>query len=853
MKENVIKIALAGLLHDIGKLVQGCLPLSAEYRNNNADLYQPFKDGHHTHIHALYTAAFIEQFADKLPPQLNSADWGNGDILLNLAAKHHRPETPMQWIVTMADRISSGLDRAMLNSGDAIHFKDFKKTRLLPLFEKLGRETKGDSLAAHDWMYPLAPLRADTVFPVRKTRAGQAEADKEYQDLFDIFTEHLAKLRHRDSDIGLWLDHFDSLLKTCLAFVPAARAGKIVPDVSLYDHCRTTAGIASALYLYHLQTDTLQEQKIQDRAEKKFLLVTGDFYGIQKFIFASGGDVRKYRSKLLRGRSFAVSLFSELAADLLCDKIGLSSLSILFNAAGKFTLLAPNTEQARQAVQEVETSINDWLIDIAYGEASLGLAMTEACPEQFQAGEYGELHDRHMDAVHEKKELKINLEQYSGPVPGYQDSFNRGTGGLCGLCGKRPATEEASSDRTVLGISTVDACPVCRDHVLLGSFIVRNKWLAILDTPDTPSGQGLLAPIFARYQIAFTGPEAAMPSGRIRRLWQVNINEDGTLFSEVTMRPLNGYIPLYAAGDIAHPLLCDTDGDQSEEIREGAPKTFNHLARLARHGQESGGAPAGTEALGILKADVDNLALLMGCGLPEDQYTVTRLATLSRQLDGFFSIYLPMLLKNNPRFNNVYTVFAGGDDLFLIGPWNTVSSLALYLRQQFHRYVCENTGITFSAGITVHKPGVPVDRMALSAEVALEEAKQKPGKDSVSMFGQTVGWNDFAALLDKQQTMHKWLELGYISPAMMYRFNHLIELAGREKHVLAHQQVYMDDLDAMKWRAMFHYSVARNAAPGQKKDRRKEAMDEVLQMGAWMEQYGAATRIPLWHLLYDRR
>lgn len=34
----------------------------------------------------------------------------------------------------------------------------------------------------------------------------------------------------------------------------------------------------------------------------------------------------------------------------------------------------------------------------------------------------------------------------------------------------------------------------------------------------------------------------------------------------------------------------------------------------------------------------------------------------------FFVVYLPHLLKTHPDFRDVYTVFAGGDDLFLIGP-----------------------------------------------------------------------------------------------------------------------------------------------------------------------------------------
>lgn len=121
--------------------------------------------------------------------------------------------------------------------------------------------------------------------------------------------------------------------------IPAARVGDVVHDVSLYDHSRTTAAFAAALYLYHQATDSLNETAIRKGETEKFLLVSGDFYGIQDFIFSASGERQTHRSKILRGRSFAVSLFSELAADMLCRELGLPSSAVVLNAAGKFHLI----------------------------------------------------------------------------------------------------------------------------------------------------------------------------------------------------------------------------------------------------------------------------------------------------------------------------------------------------------------------------------------------------------------------------------------------------------------------------------------------------------------------------------
>jgi CRISPR-associated protein Csm1 len=840
MGQTVLKIALAGLLHDVGKFAQGNIDISRQYANDNADQYQPFKNNRHTHIHALYTAAFIEHFADRLPRQFNQPGWGEGDSFVNLAAGHHKPETALQWLIAQADRISSGLDRASFEQGETIAFRDFKRTRLLPLFEGLGADKiqhyqkRGD----YRYRYPLAPLSAGIIFPLKQDEKNiKEEPEKEYRLLFETFTERLARLQNREDDIELWASHFDSLFLTCTALLPAARVGDVIHDVSLYDHCRTTAAFASALYSYHKDHSSLDVAAISDNTPQKFLLVTGDFYGIQDFIFSTGGEIKKFRSKILRGRSFAVSLFSELAADMLCRSLGLSFLSIVFNAAGKFTLIAPNTAKSRQAILDTEEELNEWLFQISCGQAALGIATTPSSPSEYYSGQYVNLYDRHLRDVQKRKLEKIKLEKYSGVMKSYLSSFDHG---LCALCGKRAATVEAINDKHILGSDKVTSCSVCRDHVMLGTWLVKSKRLMITASREpSNSPRELLQPLFARYQLCFLN-DNHQPQRQPLKVWQVSANEDGSMLSDITIRPLNGYIPLYRKEEAL------------EGLREGEPKTFNHIALGAKTAVEGGGEK-GTEALGILKADVDNLGSLMGCGLSEARFTISRLATLSRQLDAFFSLYLPNLLAGRQEYSDVYTVFAGGDDLFLIGPWNTVASLADHLNKRFEEYVCANSGITFSAGISVQKPHTPVDKLALAAESALEQSKAVNDKNSVTMFGQTVPWQSFRALLQNRLEMQSWLEKKYISSGMMYRFNQFISLSGRLKLAMAQDKVNLEDLDALKWRAMFSYSTQRNINPALKGDQRQRAVDEINLMAKWIEEYGTALRIPLWHLLYNRR
>jgi CRISPR-associated protein Csm1 len=212
------------------------------------------------------------------------------------------------------------------------------------------------------------------------------------------------------------------------------------------------------------------------------------------------------------------------------------------------------------------------------------------------------------------------------------------------------------------------------------------------------------------------------------------------------------------------------------------PKTLNDIASAALKKKEDR-KTRGLEALGILKADVDDLGLIMACGLRKNLYTISRMAALSRQMNNFFAMYLPWLLQTDSRFNNIYTVFAGGDDLLLIGPWDRIIELAKEIEKKFKAYVCHNKDIHFSAGITLHKPHTPVNVLARAAESALKEAKDK-GKARVTIFDQTVTWKELGLLENIKNEIIQWLDDEWISRVFLYKINYFIEMVQTEKILL---------------------------------------------------------------------
>ena len=184
--------------------------------------------------------------------------------------------------------------------------------------------------------------------PRRLETGDQAKAQAEYRALWDAFVQALAEIpaSHR-ARLDLWLDHFETLWLTFTHAIPSATAFGVKPEVSLYDHSKAVAALAVALWRYHHErgddpaTVAAAQRDRSDWDEQKLLLIQGDLFGIQEFIFASGGETQRRAAKLLRGRSFYVGLLTECAAMRVLDALALPPTSQIINAAGKFLIVAP--------------------------------------------------------------------------------------------------------------------------------------------------------------------------------------------------------------------------------------------------------------------------------------------------------------------------------------------------------------------------------------------------------------------------------------------------------------------------------------------------------------------------------
>ena len=876
------RMALAAYLHDLGKFAERARIAEAETKDEDGNrridlhkqLYCPQFDGRYTHVHAAYTAIGIDLLEPWLPelvgtevtPFVAWKDPETDDSLINAAARHHRPETYLQWIIATADRVASGFEREAFehyNRADeeTETGRDHYTARLLTLFEQIRLDGQGPtSKAGFRYRYPLRPMSANALFPKpasecepSQRKAGQAE----YADLWKGFLDDVQRIpaSHRDN-WSLWLDHFDALWATYTHAIPAATAGGVRPEVSLYDHARTAAALATALWRYHDDRGDDPRAVARAQAERadwddnKFLLILGDFFGIQEFIFATGGETQKNAARLLRGRSFQVSLLTECAALRILDTLGLPPTSQVINAAGKLLIVAPATSESEAALSRLQQEFDDWFMAQTYGAAGIGLTWEPASCNDFLVREgdtppFGRLIGRLFARMDTMKNQRLGLCREAAPASVMSDFWERFDPalGVCAVDGRTPAAEplDKSPDRHVSSLAA--------DQIRIG------KWLAhhdrLLVTTEPLAGADSLALDLLGYRITFTDEAAASGHfgklarrGVLRRAWDYALPESAgeTLFRGYAWRHINAHVPLFGEPTPVDRLRYRKLAEETPDPR--APKTFEHIALDDLYPDERGEL-LGSEGLMTIKGDVDNLGLIFEAGLARPSFA--KWASLSRQMNAFFAVVLPSLCRK--EYPDTYTVFAGGDDFFLIGPWYRTLALARTMRRLFDDYVAANPDLHFSAGLVMSKPGLPVRQLGELAEEALEAAKTRPDKNAVTVFGETTVWDEFEHLWNVYESIEEASAAHGLATGYLYRLQTLAAMADNL------QSAEADARNAI-WYSWFSYRTWRmlERVPGLSRAERERRMEELSKiLMEPIRDYGNRFRIPLFTYLYRHR
>ena len=660
--------------------------------------------------------------------------------------------------------------------------------------------------------YPPGPVNANNPFPRSipsvKVTDWKPDADEMVQLHADAWRAFLADVQKLpDISTKALIETFQAVMEKHTSRVASA-SYKSVPDISLYDHSRSVAAFAAC------------KDGAGHDAEKPFLAIQGDVSGIQQFIYklaAPDEDGTKRTAKRLRGRSFYVWLLTETVATLYLRRLQLYRTNLIFGSGGHFLILAPNTESNRKICTELEKEVNKWLYKLLKGD--LGLVIAKKAFNSEAVRDFAGLIDRMGRKVALEKRRKFR--SVLGPSffeprsePGKKDS--------CPVC---QADFQKNTDRI---------CPICLSHVDLGKQIVSAQWLVRLEG-QAPEGEWLKD--FAEFDTYWALSEDEnklygllneLDPAAVSHLVAYRLNDTNFLIDKL--------VKLVEDKGLSATFGYRFLGNYAPQDNEG-PKDFEELAKM-----DSENYPL----LGIVRMDVDWLGLVFGMGL-RDRKSLSRLSTLSREMDLFFQGYINKLACEH----GMYVTYSGGDDLFMVGSWVNALSFAQAVRENFKRFSCGNPNLSISGGIYLCKEHFPINRAAEQCAKAEETAKQHEGKNAVHAFGLTVDWPRFDELVNFAKDMHDLCEEKILPRSLVH---HLIasDLQCRTPDGRINNAKFIQSQMRLK------YLVARQGATQKKIDRNASEAepDAKIRMLARLvmdNQLMKDIRIPASYVLYKTR
>lgn len=569
----------------------------------------------------------------------------------------------------------------------------------------------------------------------------------DYASLLERFRAGMSGLSFTEDGVGALL----SQLEYDTANVPSSVFRGELSDISLYDFAKMTAAVSACLseYLSARGISNMEDLFRQKtfRNEKAFLLYSADLSGIQKFIYTVAS---KGAQKSLRSRSFFLDLMMEHYADEVLRSCGLSRANLIYNGGGHCYLLLPNTQKVKDAAAAVNTRANDALIGwfgtalfAAHGFAACSMNDLNNIPAA----------DAPYKSIFRNVSSQVSRNKLARYSAGQIRRLNHKPDGMNG----RECTVCGSTD-----LLRKDRCRWCAGFEDLSTKLQSDKLTAYVVTAGSNGNADL-----------------PLPDGAYLTL----MDEAAANEALKTEKVLHIYTKNRACPGLPRSTrldLCDYYiSNQNTELAQSS---------------------TGIQRLAICRMDVDNLGHAFVAGFEkkdgktaEEQFryaTLSRTASLSRQLSHFFKRCMGSILCGAEEKLNVSVIYSGGDDVFFIGAWDHVIQAAQRIQANFTAF--NGGALTLSAGIALYDEKYPI-RLAADETAALEsQAKSHPGKNAVTIFEptdrHTYSWDAFG----KQVMGEKFALLNRFfahqderGMAFLYRMTELLRQAETEKLNLA--------------------------------------------------------------------
>ena len=556
----------------------------------------------------------------------------------------------------------------------------------------------------------LDPKNRNFIIPTKLTNNPTADTTKLWQDFADDFQ----KINETYTP-----EVYQTVFALLHKYTSRIQAFAHDPDVSLYDFLRTTAAIAACIAREGLSAADIDAQLSDDPPQQDLcMLLKGDISGIQSFLYQilSDGAARQ-----LRGRSFYLQLLTEAIAHWVLRQLGLPIVNLLLASGGHFYILAPYTE-AKKELENWRKEISEKLWTLHQSDLSFILAGTPVTTKDFKPDKFSKKWDEvsgDVNTIKQKKWSELETEamfntlfepftQQYEPVSAEDDESKKDPWEFRNLGGR------LRHETTHLVIFETGEC------------ISTNK-------PNWETTMKAFG-----WEVHFSDPEEELPNvSEAKRAIVYRL--DNTDFLENVPTFTFDEMPASYDFRLLPQVIPRGEGGRSLD--------YNNLAD----------ASDGVNWLGALRIDVDNLGTIFREELGNNA-TISRMATLSESLRLFFEGYVPELCRNynqNPQEKAkkpiLELIYAGGDDLFLVGGWSALPEIAKKIRDEFRRFVTGDH-VTLSGGIFIEHQKFPLHQFADRSGDAEHAAKGlRNKKDAISFLQKPMAWEDFKQVSEWHQ------------------------------------------------------------------------------------------------------
>ncbi len=622
---------------------------------------------------------------------------------INLSAGHHKD---YDGIVKKADFIASGHDRRPADADEYFVDDTEKQSEQNGHYKNVRMNSIFNEIKLEDNQFGKPSYVSMKSYDEFETVSDISNisieiGEKEYKQLFSHFIDDIDKMNQKGYDSYKILHHLIySIIKKYTVSIPANTMSPF-PTVSLFDHLKLTAAIANVLE--------------KDVEEIPFVLFDYDLSGIQNFIYQiTEGDKSKEKiSKSLRTRSFYLNIFADFIAYYIAAKFNVSYENVLYSSSGRGRILLPNIKDFDLLIQQVCSKIDEEIFKLYHGNLSVTFSYAKASESELRTSNLSDLVSyKNSFQLNNKKQKFVNI--ISNPNFKFIESAPEKVCPMCGIY---------ETDN--------DLCNFCEKMIELNDEIIAKSNSFVI--------------------------EYNFDDNKVRGDFSHKVGELGNIIIYLN-------IPKQINEDSFYLSINDfVIGEQKYYARSINPRiSFKDIENIKKNN-------LGDDKIAVIKMDVDNLGYIFMKGLKNkdernlDKETLSKLLTLSRTLDYFFSKKLVQICGEN-----VYINYAGGDDLVIVCPgWQSLS-LVNDINNAFKEFTNHNDTFHISAGIELFDSITPIRYAVEKAEENLTKSKSVLDKNSFTVLNCSLKNNLLKDVISEINTFEKAILLNYLSRGGIY-------------------------------------------------------------------------------------